>query len=346
MNALSRLLRLLLCVLLFVMVMPGIAYAYWVASDARHSALARAATLPAGLTPKAVGAGAAGVRISITRLHSSNASGAVLLTSYRITRYSVGGSAAAATFVCIPIAPRSGCTEPEVPDGSWAYTDQPLLGNWAGRPSPRSAPVTIDAADPVLTIDIPSATHDRTPLISGIAGTAPDDLPKVTVRIFHGGTLLQTRTVTAVAGRWQFSTAELAPNESYTVQARQRDSSGNVSVISAGFVLDTIAPTISLNTVPTVVGAMPRLCGRAGTVQASLHSSADSAMINVLIYAGPTHAGPPVQVLHATRVGKSWAVTSPALAAGTYTAQASLSDGAGNVSYSVPRTFSVAVFPS
>ena len=57
---------------------------------------------------------------------------------------------------------------------------------------------------------------------------------------------------------------------------------------------------------------------------------------------GRDGAGSPVQTLTATRSGGTWTVDgSPALAEGTYTAQASQADDAGNTGTSAARTFTV-----
>ena len=60
--------------------------------------------------------------------------------------------------------------------------------------------------------------------------------------------------------------------------------------------------------------------------------------MTVNIYAGATATGSPVQTLAATRSGGTWTIDgSPGLAAGTYTAQATQTDTAGNTGTSTPR---------
>ncbi|MDQ2957537.1 MAG: Ig-like domain-containing protein [Actinomycetota bacterium] len=340
----------LVSIVLMIAATPGIAYAYWVSADTTHSAKATAEVLPAGLQPASVTASGRAVTVLFNRVSSSAASGSLLLTSYRIYRYPADaptGAQPAGSLGCGPTdGLLAGCTDTEVPDGLWVYTDAPTLGNWLGAESARSTSIAVDGSAPVLSITAPAiATNDSTPTVSGLAGTASGDQPAITVRIYAGvtvtGSPLQSRTVTAVNGAWSFVASPLAGNASYTVQASQRDAAGNLGVASSTFVLDTIAPSISLNTPASVLGATPSFSGGAGTVVASTTTSADSAYVSVRIFAGSVVSGNPVQTLTGPRSGASWAASSPGLASGKYTAQASLSDAAGNVSYSSPKTFTV-----
>ena len=82
--------------------------------------------------------------------------------------------------------------------------------------------------------------------------------------------------------------------------------------------------------------ATPTYSGTAG------NDVNDSASVTVKIYSGSTVSGSPVQTRVATRSGTSWTINgSPALAAGTYTAQAQQTDAANNTGFSAPHTFTV-----
>ena len=62
--------------------------------------------------------------------------------------------------------------------------------------------------------------------------------------------------------------------------------------------------------------------------------------MTVNIYAGSAATGSPVQTRIATRSGATWTIDgSPALSAGTYTAQATQADAAGNTGTSAAHTF-------
>jgi subtilisin-like proprotein convertase family protein len=89
----------------------------------------------------------------------------------------------------------------------------------------------VDGEGPDVTLTSPangSVTTDTTPLIAGGAGTAPGDLPGVTVRIRGaGGGLVQELSGTASGGSWTIQAAALSSG-TYTARAEQRDTLGNV----------------------------------------------------------------------------------------------------------------------
>ncbi|HEX7298603.1 MAG TPA: Ig-like domain-containing protein, partial [Solirubrobacteraceae bacterium] len=113
--------------------------------------------------------------------------------------------------------------------------------------------VTYDATAPALTLTTPangSATNDTTPTISGAAGNAATDSSTVTVKIYSGtgtgGTVLQTLTPTRSGATWTTTAATLAQG-TYTVQATQTDTAGNVATSAANtFTVDTTAPTVTV----------------------------------------------------------------------------------------------------
>src|SRR5439155_7228763 len=62
----------------------------------------------------------------------------------------------------------------------------------------------------------------------------------------------------------------------------------------------------------------------------------------VKVYPGSSPTGTPAQTLTSAVTAGAWsAVPSPALPEGTYTAQATQSDAAGNLGVSAPHTFTV-----
>src|SRR4029079_9168563 len=82
-----------------------------------------------------------------------------------------------------------------------------------------------------------SSTVDTTPTLTGTAGTAPSDLPAVTVKLYAGGTASGTpvqvlSTTAAPSGAWSVDASVLAEGL-YTAQAEQSDSAGNVGQSSA-----------------------------------------------------------------------------------------------------------------
>ena len=91
--------------------------------------------------------------------------------------------------------------------------------------------------------------------------------------------------------------------------------------------VDTAAPTVTL-TAPAnnsrTNDATPTLSGAAG------NATGDNATVQVKIYNGTGTGGTVEQTLNATRTGTTWTVDASTLAEGTYTAQATQGDAAGN----------------
>jgi hypothetical protein len=80
----------------------------------------------------------------------------------------------------------------------------------------------------------------------------------------------------------------------------------------------------------------PTLSGAAG------NTTGDNQAITVKIYNGTTATGTPVQTRAPNRTGATWTTTlTTALAAGTYTAQATQTDTSGNTGTSAANTFTV-----
>ena len=80
----------------------------------------------------------------------------------------------------------------------------------------------------------------------------------------------------------------------------------------------------------------PTFSGAGGT------ATGDSSTVTVKVYSGTGTGGALVESLNATVSGGNYSVAaSPALADGTYTAQASQSDAAGNVGTSGTTTFTI-----
>lgn len=317
-------LLILLTTVAFAFSLPGVALGYWLATDSAGSSRATAAVLPVGRTPIAAVRKGNTVRITVPP-----AGGPV--DDYLIRRYPAGHEQAVNTFRC-----QGACVETAVADGRWTYTATPELAAWRGGESPASRPVRVDTTAPLLSVTSAGATNDRTPTLTGRAGVVPGDAGVVTVRLLAGSRLLLLRNVAVVGGRWRLTTGSLSPQHTYTVVVRQRDQAGNVGQARSTFVLDTIAPKLTLSAV-----SWPVLSGTAGSTGARSTSSADSSTVDVQIRS----AGRLVETLTASRSGHRWSVTGAGLATGRYTARAVQRDAAGNVGYSVSRTFSVDATP-
>jgi hypothetical protein len=200
---------------------------------------------------------------------------------------------------------------------------------------------TVDTTAPTVTLTTPADASftGATPTISGARGTATGDLSPVTVNIYSGstatGTPVQIVTDSGTGGSWSVLAAALADG-TYTAQAAQSDSAGNHGLSgTATFTVDTIAPSVAI-TAPSdggSTGLTPTISGTRGT------ATNDLSPVTVNVYSGATATGTPVQILTDSGTGSSWSVLATTLAAGTYTAQATQGDSAGNTGTSNTVTF-------
>lgn len=112
---------------------------------------------------------------------------------------------------------------------------------------------------------------------------------------------------------------------------------GSVSTAS-----DWVAPSLTL-TAPAD-GSYQKtttvtLSGAAG------NAGGDDATVTVNVYAGTTATGTPTLTRPVTRAGATWSTSVTTLPQGTYTAQATQSDSAGNSTTTAARTFTIDTTP-
>ena len=135
--------------------------------------------------------------------------------------------------------------------GSWSVNASPALADGIYTAQARqadsvgnvglSAPATFtvtsaDITPPAVTITTPpngSSGADTTPLYTGGAGTAPGDLPTITVNVYLGltpsGQPLQTYTTSEAGGSWSVQ-GDTLPDGAYTIRAEQDDAAGNLGL--------------------------------------------------------------------------------------------------------------------
>jgi large repetitive protein len=225
-------------------------------------------------------------------------------------------------------------------DGTYtAQAEQEDEAGNAGVSAP--ATFTISTAPPNVTINpIGPQINDPTPTLEGSRGTAQKDAASVTVTVYEGGSaggnVAATSTFGVSGAAWSYTTPHLNDG-TYTARAEQKDSAGNTGKSAAvTFTVDTVLPGVTLNTVPTPSNnSTPELSGGAGS------DEGDSATVSIKIYEGSSTGGKVATTTAATRSGGSWSSTSSHLEDGTYTAQATQRDAAGNVGTSEPRTFTI-----
>jgi hypothetical protein len=148
----------------------------------------------------------------------------------------------------------------------------------SGANAPQLVIEAVDNTPPSVTLTSPangSSTADTTPTFGGVGGTAAGDAATVTVKVYAGPTATGTpvRTLNAAVGAGGAYSVDGTPAldpGTYTAQAQQQDSAGNTGLSQASTftVLDTVAPTVSLNSPAhgsTTADTTPSFTGIGGT---------------------------------------------------------------------------------
>jgi hypothetical protein len=216
----------------------------------------------------------------------------------------------------------------------------------------------VEVEAPKVTINpVASPTIEARPTIKGTAGIAEGDIRTVSVTVkavtLKGEKCVFKETPASVpvnaGGEWEYRAGPLCDG-TYSASATQKNEAeitGKSEPVT--FEVNTPVPPVTLSTsTPTfvlrgkselVTGATPSFSGTAAT------GPEDVKSVTVNIYKGTTATGTPVPV-PGTVSGTGWAAgPAAALTGGTYTAQATQLDEAGNVGKSEAVTFTVDATP-
>ncbi len=199
------------------------------------------------------------------------------------------------------------------------FTVNASVTDEAGNTATTDTTGVIDTTAPSITIDTIATGNDTTPTISGTTDAAPGSAVTLTITDSAG----VTQTVTAIVqadGTYSVDVpAELAEGE-FTVNASVTDEAGNTANAEAQGAIDVTAPTISLND-PGINGdATPTLSGLTDAVPGS------TITLTVTDSAGVTQTFTTTVLADGT-----FTVEVPnAVAEGTYSVTAEVTDGAGN----------------
>ena len=219
---------------------------------------------------------------------------------------------------------------PRVGDGTW--TVRAVQGDAGGNFGTSQARTFVfDFSGPNVLLTGPDpVTGDAVPHFEGVIGTAPGDLPAVTLTVTRAGGNATTFPADGVKGG-SFSADAPAPlaDGAYTVVASQVDELGHVGTSSRTFVVDTAAPAVTL-TGPDVEVTGATITGTAG------EATGDGDTVLLELRSGNRV----VSTLSAGVDGGAFAATVP-LADGDYTVTATQTDHAGNAG-AAQRTFRVA----
>jgi hypothetical protein len=227
---------------------------------------------------------------------------------------------------------------------SGSYTAVAKQESSLGNPPGKSNEVsfTIDTAPPSVSLAPGSSEkHTATPRFEGTAGTAPGDLPTVTLNIYAGsaaaGTPVRAISGESKGGKWSTVTSPPLQNGTYTAQAEQSDQAGNrgLSTPPSTFTISSNGPVVTLTPIAGETNnSSPSFSGSAGLA---------NGKVRLQVYPGP-HAsgGTPARTVTVVASGSTWS-SGPvaALPDGTYTAIAEESDALKNIGVSGEATFTV-----
>ncbi|MEG3760130.1 Ig-like domain-containing protein [Pseudoalteromonas carrageenovora] len=197
------------------------------------------------------------------------------------------------------------------------FTVSASITDAAGNESTANSNGNVDTITPVVSVDALGLGNDSTPVVSGTSTEPEGTVVNIVITDSNGDEYPITATVDA-NGEWQATSPEF-PDGGYSVQASITDAAGNTGGAVQSGTLDTLAPTLTLDTVGATNDSTPTISGSsnapAGTV------------INISVSDGTT-----TETFTATvQADGSWSADVPtALADGELTIEASVSDSAGN----------------
>ncbi|WP_211183612.1 Ig-like domain-containing protein [Pseudoalteromonas arctica] len=169
-----------------------------------------------------------------------------------------------------------------------------------------------DNTAPELTLSTPALTMDSTPVISGT--TDLGEGAQVTLVVTGQGVATQTFSATVQAnGSWSVNVPQDLGDGQYTVKASVRDGVGNLTEQTASGIIDTTAPTLTINPLLITSDATPTISGTSNELGAMVTVTIDGQTLTALVNGSGL-----------------WQVTTTALADGDYNINATVSDSAGN----------------
>ncbi|MBH0045247.1 Ig-like domain-containing protein, partial [Pseudoalteromonas sp. NZS11_1] len=207
-------------------------------------------------------------------------------------------------------------TSPELPDGS--YTVQASITDDAGNTGGATQTGNLDTLAPTLTLDTVGATNDSTPTISGSSNAPAGTVINISV---SDGTTTEMFTATVQAdGSWSADVPNALTDGPLTIEASVSDNAGNTTTLSETAILNTTAPSISINALVDTNDTTPTINGTS--------DAADGTTISLTF---EDSAGN-ITTVDTTVTGGVWSVDAPSvLAEGEYTVTAQVDDGLGNI---------------
>ena len=200
-------------------------------------------------------------------------------------------------------------TSSSLPDG--AYTVTATITDAAGNVGTDTGTGSIDTLPPSLAIDSLGTVNDTTPTISGTSNEPAGSVVNLSV---SDGTNTYTFTATVLAdGTWSADVPSPLDNGTFTIDASITDAAGNATTASDSALLDTTAPSITINVIGETNDTTPTINGTS--------DAENGSVVTVVIDDGIN----PVETITTTVSGGTWSVTpTTALPEGEFTVTASV----------------------
>ncbi|MBH0056488.1 Ig-like domain repeat protein, partial [Pseudoalteromonas sp. SWXJZ94C] len=208
-------------------------------------------------------------------------------------------------------------TSPTLPDGS--YSVQASITDAAGNTSTANSSGIIDTVAPVIAVNELSLGNDGTAVISGTSTEPVGSVVSILITDVNGITYPLSAVVDNT-GVFQ-TTSPTLPDGSYSVQASITDAAGNTSTANSSGIIDTAAPTLTIQPVGDISDLTPELRGTSNEI---------GGTVTLIV----TDANNVIRTL-TTEVDSDghWFIEVPnTLAQGDFSVQASIIDAAGNTS--------------
>ncbi|ABG41171.1 conserved hypothetical protein [Paraglaciecola sp. T6c] len=199
------------------------------------------------------------------------------------------------------------------------YTVEATITDTAGNSTTETDTGSVDTVAPTITVDAPDNSNDATPTIAGNTNAPVGST--VTITVTGSDTVVQTLTATVQPdGSFHVDVPSALEEGAYTVEAAVADAAGNPASANDTGSVDTVAPTLTVDAPDNSNDATPTITGITNAPQ--------NTTVSILI----KDANGVEQTLSATvQANGTYSVDVPSdLADGAYTAEASITDAAGN----------------
>jgi Bacterial Ig-like domain len=267
---------------------------------------------------------------------------------YVLRHQSGGGTVAACGTSPSSLTTATSCNDVTVPNGSYTYTVIAKYHSFTASAVSNQVTVINDTTAPSVTVNQKAGQADPASVLpivftvtfsESVTGFIAGDVTR-------GGTSTGgTVAVTGSGASYEISLSGAVTDGTVSFSitaAKAQDLAGNNNTASTStdntVTYDGTAPALTL-TAPAngsaTTDTTPTISGAAG------NGATDSTTVTVKIYNGTGTGGTVAQTLTPTRTTTTWTTTAATLAQGTYTAQATQTDSAGNIATSTANTFAV-----